>query len=77
MSKFVVTLDRIEGEYGVLVTSKKEEILWPRHLLPNQKPGSVFNLIITYDKKAKADSENEARSLIDEITDQEGENDKK
>ena len=67
MIKLKVTLDRIEGDYGILITEKKKKILWPEDELPDQAEGAVFEIDIKSNEEAQASQEKLAKAILNEI----------
>jgi len=64
-----VVLDRFENTNAVLRTDDThEEILWPKHLLPNDAhEGSIFLLTVKTEKEAEEERRALAKTLLNEI----------
>ncbi len=61
------TIDRIEGEYAVLVYGK-EQLLWPKDKLPaHAKEGDTLVLTAKRDVDARKDREELAKTVINEL----------
>ncbi len=67
MKKIKVVLDRIEEDYGILITQEKKEIQVPVDLLPSKKEGDSFSVEVKSEEEAKASDEKLARTILNEI----------
>ena len=67
MKKIKVTLDRIEGNYGILIAPSREELRIPKKYFPDQKKGSVFSIDVKSEEEAKSSDEKLAKAILNEI----------
>lgn len=67
MKKIKVVLDRIEENYGILITQEKKEIQVPVEYLPSKKEGKGFSIEVKTGEEAKASDEELARAILNEI----------
>ena len=68
MKKIKVVLDRIEGDYGILVTAlSKKEIQIPSSMIPTASEGDSFSVEIKSEDEAKASEEKLAKAILNEI----------
>ena len=68
MKRINVVLDRIEGDYGILIiSSSKKEIQIPANELPSKKEGEAFSIEIKSENEAKASNEKLAKAILNEI----------
>ena len=62
------TIDRFEGEKAVLITKDKNEIIWPKNMLPEETTeGMVLNINISNDKKNTGKNKELAKEILNEI----------
>lgn len=70
--KYILTIDRFEGDKAVLKTEDNNTIVWPKDKLPNQaKEGEVLTFTITNDIEAEKDKKELAKNILNEILDTE------
>lgn len=65
-----VTLDRIEGDWAVLLIRPDEtcQILWPLNYLPEgAKEGSIFTIDISVDTQETDSADMRVKDLLDEL----------
>jgi hypothetical protein len=67
MKKINVTLNRIEGDDGILITSDKKEIQIPTNELPSKKQGESFSIEVKSEEEAEASEEKLAKTILNEI----------
>ncbi len=62
------TIDRFEGEKAVLITTDKNEIIWPKNKLPEKTTEDmVLNINISNDKKNTEKNKELAKEILNEI----------
>ncbi|MFY9454818.1 MAG: DUF3006 domain-containing protein [Bacillota bacterium] len=65
-----VTLDRIEGDWAVLLIRPDEtcQILWPLNYLPERaKEGSIFTIDISVDTQETDSADMRVKDLLDKL----------
>jgi len=64
-----VTVDRFEGETAVLLvrSEEKQQILFPRELLPGVEEGDIFEITATREIQETEEARERVSSLIEKL----------
>jgi len=66
--RFILTIDRLEGDNAVLKSEQDQTVIWPKNLLPdNAHEGAVLNFDVIDDREAEELKKKNAKDILNEI----------
>ena len=65
MNNMKLTIDRIEGEYAVVITDKGEKFDIPSGVFPDLKEGNIYEICL--DKAEMKSRQSQIEKLMDDI----------